>query len=196
VLIIGLTGGFGTGKSYVAGIFKELGAKVADADRLAHDSLKIGNPAYKKVAALFGPSVIGPGKEINRHKLGQIVFGDKRLLKRLDAIVHPEVVKEIRMLIRKAGANDVVVIDAPLLIEAGLAGMVDVLVVVKCSKVEQIRRCARKFGFNKEEVLQRIKNQIPLNTKIKMADHVVDNSGSKAETRKAAKKIWRLVAWK
>jgi len=196
VLIIGLTGGFGTGKSFVAGIFKGLGAKVIDADRLAHDSIKKSGAAYRRVAALFGPSVLSAGREIDRSKLGRIVFSDKDLLKRLDKIVHPVVIGEIKNKIRKAAKGDVIVIDAPLLIEAGLAGMADKLVVVTCPKDEQVRRCVKKFGLDKEEVLKRIRSQIPLTKKIKMADHVVDNSGPKAGTRKTAKKIWRQMVWK
>ena len=96
MLVIGLTGGFGTGKSYVSGIFKSLGAKVIDADLLAHDSIKKGGPAYRRVAALFGPSVLTAGREIDRSKLGRIVFGDKKALRRLDDIVHPEVIKMIK----------------------------------------------------------------------------------------------------
>jgi len=196
MLIIGLTGGFGTGKSYVAGIFRSLGAKVIDADLLAHDSIKRGSSAYKKVVALFGPSVLKSGREIDRPKLGRLVFGDKRLLKRLDEIIHPEVISEIKKKLRQTSKGDVVVIDAPLLIEAGLAGMVDELVVVACSKSEQIRRCMRKFGVDKKEVLKRVKSQISLTKKIKMADYVVNNNGPKAETREAAKKIWRQIVWR
>lgn len=196
MLVIGLTGGFGTGKSYVAGIFKSLGAKVIDADVLAHDSIKRGSPAYKKVVSLFGPFVLKAGREIDRPKLGRLVFGNKRLLKRLDEIIHPEVINAIKVKIRQAAKNDVVVIDAPLLIEAGLAGVVDELVVVACPKSEQIRRCVRKFRINKKEVSKRIRSQISLAKKIKMADHVVDNSGPKAETREAAKKIWRQIVWR
>ena len=196
MLIIGLTGGFGTGKSYVAGIFRSLGAKVIDADLLAHDSIKRGSSAYKKVVALFGPSVLKAGREIDRPKLGRLVFGDKRLLKRLDEIIHPEVISEIKKKLRQTSKGDVVVIDAPLLIEAGLAGMVDELVVVACPKSEQIRRCMRKFGVDKKEVLKRVKSQISLTKKIKMADYVVNNNGPKAETREAAKKIWRQIVWR
>ncbi len=196
MIIIGLTGGFGSGKSYVAGIFRSLGAKVIDADLLAHDSLKKGGTVYRKVALLFGSAVLKAGREIDRSKLGRLVFGDKRLLKRLDDIVHPEVIREIKKKIRKAAKDDVVVIDAPLLIEAGLAGMVDELVVVTCPKGEQVRRCVRKFGLDKKEVLQRIRSQISLTKKIKMADHVIDNSGPKAATREIAKKTWRRIVWR
>ena len=196
MIVIGLTGGFGTGKSYVAGVFKSLGAKVIDADLLAHDSIKKGGASYRRVVALFGPSVLAAGREIDRRKLGRLVFGDKRSLKRLNEIIHPEVINEIKKKIHKAAKGDVVVIDAPLLIEAGLAGMADELVVVTCPKDEQIRRCIKKFGFDKKEVLQRIKNQIPLTKKIKMADHVVDSKGPKAVTREIAKKIWRQIVWR
>lgn len=193
MLIIGLTGGFGTGKSYAAGIFKSLGAKVLDADKLAHDSIEKDGAAYKKVVALFGPSVLTSGRRIDRRKLGKIVFNDKKLLKKLDAIIHPVVIKDIKKGIRQAAKSDVVVIDAPLLIEAGLAGETDELVVVTCPKGEQIKRCMNKFGLNKEEVLKRIGSQIPLTKKTKMADHLVDNSGPKAKTRAKVIKIWRQV---
>lgn len=194
MLIIGLTGGFGTGKSFVAGVFRRLGARVIDADLLAHDSIMRGKPAYRKVVALFGPSILGRDREIDRRKLGKIVFEDKKALKRLDGAVHPEVIKAIKKNMAKAAARgDVVVIDAPLLIEAGLAGEADKLVVVTCPKREQIRRCKLKFGLNKEEVLQRMRSQIPLNKKIKMADHVIDNSGPKAATKLKAEKIWRKL---
>ena len=193
MLVIGITGSFGTGKSYVSGIFKELGAKVIDADRLAHDSIKTGNPAYRKVVRLFGPSILKAGREVDRRKLGHMVFNDKAALKKLDDIVHPEVIREIRKRMLQAARGDVVVIDAPLLIEAGLAGMTDKLIVVACPKDEQIKRCVKKFGLDKKEVLRRIRSQISLTRKIKMADHVVDNSGPKAETREAAKKIWRQL---
>ena len=107
-----------------------------------------------------------------------------------------EVIKAIRKKIRQSAKGDVVVIDAPLLIEAGLAGMADKLVVVTCPKDEQVRRCVRKFGLDKKEVLKRMRSQIPLSEKIKMADHVIDNSGSKAGTKAKAKKIWRQIVWR
>lgn len=190
---IGLTGGFGTGKSTVADIFRSLGAVVIDADRLAHDSIRKGGQAYGRVVALFGSPVLGAGREIDRRKLGRIVFADKKALKKLDKIVHPIVVRDIKKKMRQAGGDDVVVIDAPLLIEAGLAGIVDRLVVVKCPKDEQLRRSMKKFGLDKKEVSRRIRSQISLAKKIKMADHVVDNSGPKAVTRSEVKKIWRQI---
>ena len=114
----------------------------------------------------------------------------------MDEIIHPEVISEIKKKLRQTSKGDVVVIDAPLLIEAGLAGMVDELVVVACPKSEQIRRCMRKFGVDKKEVLKRVRSQISLTKKIKMADYVVNNNGPKAETREAAKKIWRQIVWR
>jgi dephospho-CoA kinase len=106
------------------------------------------------------------------------------------------VARKIRDKVRQAAKKDVVVIDAPLLVEAGLTDMVDMLVVVTCPRAAQIARCRNKFGLNKEDVLRRIRSQIPLTRKIKMADHVLDNGGSKAVTRREAKKIWRQIVWR
>jgi dephospho-CoA kinase len=117
------------------------------------------------------------------------------LLRKLNSIVHPEVIKVLKRNIADSSGR-VVIIDAPLLLEARLGGLVDALIVVKCPKDEQVSRCMKKFGMKKEEVLSRMRSQMSLAKKIKMADHVVDNKGPKAETRVAVKKIWRQIAWR
>lgn len=196
MLVVGLTGSFGTGKSFVAGIFKSLGAVVIDADRLAHEAIKKGSPAYRRIVKTFGATILDTGGEIDRRKLGRIVFTDPDELKLLNSIVHPEVIKNIKDKIRKYTDKKVVVIDAPLLIEARIAGMADHLVVVTCPRSEQVARCIKKFGLKKEDVLKRIRSQAPLARKIRMADHVAHNGGSKAVTRRAVKKIWRRIVWR
>ncbi len=195
--VIGLTGSFGSGKTFVASIFKELGAKVIDADKIAHKAIKKGTKAYGKIAVLFGSRVLDGRGEVDRKKLGKIVFADKRLLERLNRIVHPQVIKYIKGEVRKVdrGAG-VLVIDAPLLVEADLAGLVDKLVVVKCSKTKQVERCEKKFCLKKEEVLKRIASQIPLKRKMAMADYVVENSRAKLETRKQVRKLWEEMSWR
>jgi len=191
---IGLTGSFGTGKTFVASIFKSLGAEVLDADRLAHDAIKKGAKAYKKIVTTFGRGILDKKRNIDRGRLGAIVFKDREALKTLNSIVHPEVIRIIKERITALREKrGVIVIDAPLLIEAGLEGLVDVLVVVKASGKNQIKRCLEKFCMNKADVLKRIKSQIPIERKVEMADFVIDNDGTKAETRKQVVQIWRKV---
>jgi len=194
--IIGLTGGFGTGKSYVAGVFKSLGVRVIDADKIAHGALRKTSGEYRKIKAAFGPSVLDKSGNIDRKRLAGAVFGDRDLLKRLNAIIHPGVIKAIKSKIRNSSKAGVIVLDAPLLIEAGLKNITDKIVVVTCPKDEQIKRCSRKFKIDKKEVLRRIKSQMPLSRKIKMADYVINNGATRAETRKKIEKIWRRIVWK
>jgi dephospho-CoA kinase len=194
--VLGLTGSFGTGKSFVASVFRSLGAKVLDADAIAHECLRKGRPAYRKVVRAFGTSVLGAGGAIARPKLARLVFGDRRKLARLERIVHPEVIGVLKRHIRKAGRTGVIVIDAPLLVEAKATRLVDRLVVVTCSQERQIERCGRKFRIGRQEVLKRIGRQIPLKKKVRMADFVIDNNGPKSRTTRQVKKLWEENAWK
>jgi len=192
-MVIGLTGSFCSGKSYAASVFKSLGAKVLDADKIAHAALKKGTAEHGKIARTFGPEILNERGNIDRKALAGVVFNDKRALKKLEAIIHPGVVKHIKRAVKKARKNGVIVIDAPLLIEAGLQDLADKLVVVKASQKNQITRCIRKYGTNKEECLKRINSQIPLKMKIKMADFVIDNDGTRKGTKEQIMEIWRKV---
>jgi dephospho-CoA kinase len=187
---VGLTGSFGTGKSFVAGLFKKLGARIIDADKLAHKTLKKGSVAYKKIVAVFGKSVLGRGGSIDRKKLGRIVFDDKKKITKLNRIVHPIVIRQIKDKIRSS-KNDILVLDAPLICETGLSGLMDALIVVKASREEQLERSMKKFHLSKEGVYKRIACQMPLKMKISKADHVIDNSGTRKETEKQVAKIWQ-----
>ena len=194
--VIGLTGSFGTGKTFVASIFKELGARVIDADRIAHKAIRKDSPAYKRIVKLFGEKILSKEGEIKRNELGHVVFSNKSLLRKLNSIVHPYVIKELKRSIRSAGKTDIVVVDAPLLLEARLNGLVDKLVVVKCQKRRQIERCQEKFRLQKEEILKRIASQIPIKKKTEIADLVIENSLTRSITRKQVRKAWRGRLWK
>ena len=150
--VIGLTGSFGTGKTFVASILRSLGANVLDADVMARAAVKKGTPAYRKIVAAFGTKVLRKSGALDRRKLAAVVFADRKALRALERIVHPEVIRMIRARIRNAGPEDIVVIDAPLLVEAKLTGLVDKLVVVTCTKKRQIERCVKKFRIEKAEV--------------------------------------------
>ena len=156
--------------------------------------IKKGTKAYKNIVATFGGDILDKKRNIDRRRLGEIVFKDKEALKFLNSIVHPEVIRIIKERIAARGKKGgVIVIDAPLFFEANLEGLADRLVVVKASRENQIKRCSKKFCIDKKDVLNRSKSQIPLMRKVGMADFVVDNDGTKAETRKQVQKIWGKV---
>jgi len=192
--ILGVTGSFGSGKTSVAGMFQSLGARIIDADRIAHELFRPKTKIYKKIIEAFGRGILKGNKTIDRNKLAHIVFENKNLLKRLNRILHPEIIRIIEQRIRTSKSK-IVVLDAPLLIEAGLRGLVDKLIVVKITRKKQIKRIQEKVGLSKNGILKRIKSQIPLQVKIRLADFVIDNSGTKGETKRQVEKIRRLL-WK
>jgi len=188
-MIIGVTGSFGSGKSTVARMFKSLGTKVIDADRIARGLIKPKTKIYKKIIDSFGRDILKDDNVIDRHKLADIVFNNKERLNRLNGIIHPEVIRVIKNQI-KTGARRMIVLDAPLLIEAGLAGLVDKIIVVKLDRKEQIRRLLNNSSLSKPEILRRINAQMSLRHKIRLADFVIDNGGTVKETKKQVIKIW------
>lgn len=191
-MIIGITGGFGTGKTTVANFFKEFGAEIIDADEMVHKLIRPGSDVYSRIVGVFGKGVLTKKGTINRPKLASAVFLKKESLKRLCNIIHPEVIKSIKQKakqIRRRKRDSIIVIDAPLLIEAGLGGFVDKMVVVKTTKKAQYERCRRK-GFEDCQIGMRISSQMPLKDKLRLADFVIDNEGSLSQTRRQVRKIF------
>lgn len=191
--VLGLTGSFGSGKSTVAKIFKSYGAKVIDADLLAHECISPGKPAYKKIVKLFGRDILCKNRILDRAKLGQLVFNDLGSLKKLNNIVHPEVIRQMKNQIKSAKQN-LVVLDVPLLIEAGLENMVDKIIVVKITRAQQLKRIQNKTLLSEADILKRIKAQMSLSAKERLADFVIDNSGTIEETKKQAENVWRSLS--
>jgi len=195
MIIIGVTGGFGTGKSTVSKIFNGLGASVLDADKLAHKAIRPGAAAYKKAVKLFGSSILNKEKKIDRKKLSQLVFSDAKARRALEGIVHPQVIKDIKKSIAKLAKRKsckAVALDVPLLIEAGMHKLVDVLVVVSASREKVFERLSKK-GFSKKEILTRQKAQLGMAAKAALADYVVDNSDGFNKTRMQVRNIWLQV---
>jgi dephospho-CoA kinase len=190
-IILGLTGSFGSGKSTVARMFKSTGVKIIDADRIAHEILSPRGAVYKKIVRVFGQEVVRK-KSIDRNKLGCCVFSNKRLLKRLQEIMHPQIIRIIKNEIASSPSRDII-LDAPLLIEVGLERLADKLLVVKISRERQIERLLRKTTLSRADILKRIRAQFPLSVKVRMADFVIDNNGNLGETRKQVKEIRRLL---
>lgn len=192
--ILGLTGSFGTGKTTVAKILRSFGAEVIDADKIAHNCVQVGSRPYKEIVALFGKGILRKNGLINRRRLGEIVFANRPLLNSLNEIIHPEVTRRISARLKESKSK-VIVIDAPLLIEAGLSGLLDKLIVVKAGLRNQIKRAALKTSLKREEILRRIKCQLSLREKSRLADFIIDNNGSIKETKEQLIQIRRKL-WK
>ena len=195
-LMIGITGGVGTGKTSVAAMFKKFGLKVFDADEITHDNMKKGKGMYRRIIKEFGKDMLLKSGQIERRRLAAMVFKDRRLLDKLCAIVHPKIRSYVREYIKKTAKKPAapgVIIDAPLLVEAGMHKMVDILIVVKTSVRTQIERTRKRTGLASADIKRRIQNQIPLKRKIILADYVIDNEGTKRDTQKIVSKIWKEI---
>jgi dephospho-CoA kinase len=193
-IILGLTGGMSSGKTTVARIFRSLGARTIDADAIAHSLIKPDTKIYRRIIKAFGRGILKKDRGINRRKLGRIVFGDNASRLRLNRIMHPEIIKVIRKKLAQVHSGTVI-LEAPLLIEAGATGLADKLVVVNASFTNQIKRIRKKSALIRDEIVKRIKSQMPLEKKVRLADFVIDNNGSLEKTRKQAAKLWRRL-WK
>lgn len=187
--LIGLTGNIATGKSAALRMLKRLGARVIDADALVHQLMVKGTPLWQAILDEFGEGILRPDGEIDRGKLGAIVFADAEALKRLEAIVHPAVTTLVDELIRQA-TEPVIVVEAIKLIEAGWHRAYDSLWVVTCPKEQQLERLMRRRRLSREEALLRIEAQPPQEAKIALADVVIDNSGTLGKMWKQVKREW------
>jgi dephospho-CoA kinase len=191
MLRLGLTGGIASGKSAVAGMLRELGFAVLDADSLAHTLVEPGQAAYDEVIGEFGASILDAQKRIDRGKLGAMVFADRARLDRLNAIVHPRVKQAILRQFEewsRNGARDAAFVEAALLVEAGYQKDLDGLVVAWARPEQQVARLLAR-GMNEAEARQRIAAQLPVAEKLKLATEKIDCSGSIEETRRQVKAL-------
>ena len=186
--IIGITGSLATGKTLATDIFVSLGAERIDADRIAHSLLEEDEEVKAELIKAFGEGILSGG-EIDRKKLRETVFLDKEKLKKLSEVTHPVIIERIKKEVASS-PKEVVVIDAPLLIEAGLHDYVDIVVVISSSEETQIKRALER-GLTEEEARRIIKNQMPLEEKKKFADYVIDNDEEKEKVKEGVKKIWQ-----
>ncbi len=194
--VIGVTGGVGTGKSTVARLFQQRGAVVFDADRVAHQLMRRGTPVWKKIRAEFGPEILDGDGQVNRKRLGQLVFRSRTRLKALTRIVHPAVRRSILgdlRGLRRRRPGGVAVLDIPLLLESGRAYRTDAIVVVTAPAREAARRLGKRSGWPAREVKRRGSFQMPLREKMKQADFVVRNGGDLAATRRQVVRVWKKI---
>jgi len=190
--VIGLTGNIGTGKSTVGRMLAELGARVIDADQVAHEAMRPGGPAFQAVVDAFGPGILGADGSIDRVRLGDIVFRDAAALKRLEALVHPAVIAEVEARIARA-EEPVVVVEAIKLIEAGMHRRYDALWVVTAPRELQIARLMRERGLTEEEAALRVDAQPPQEEKAARADVVIVNDGSLDELWQRVEEEWPRI---
>ncbi|MED1748260.1 MAG: dephospho-CoA kinase [Bacillota bacterium] len=190
-LVIGLTGGIASGKSTVSQMIKELGIRVVDADVIAKEAVSKGTPALHQIVQTFGEDVLLPNGELNRQQLGAIIFSDEEKRKQLNAIVHPEVRKEM-LKQRDEGINQqetFVVLDIPLLFESQLESLVDRIIVVYTTPELQLSRLMNRNALSEEEALNRIHSQQSLEEKCQKADRVIENTKDLAFMRKQLQNI-------
>lgn len=194
-MVIGLTGGIASGKSTISSILKELGAYIVDADIIARSVVQKGEKAYNEIVQHFGRKILMANGEINRKKLGHIVFSDSEKLKLLNQITHPEIIGRIKDKVEEykdIGAK-VIVIDAAILIEVGLEWYCDSIWLVSVDKETQIRRLMERDKFAYSDALNRINSQYTNERKSQFADVIIDNNKPIEEVKKKVKELWNII---
>ena len=192
MLVIGLTGSIGTGKSEVTRQLEQLGAVIINADQVGHEAYTPNSESWKEVVGAFGKDILHPGGEIDRKKLGSIVFADPDLLAKLNAIMHPRMagmVAERIQKLREEGVR-VVVVEAALLYEAGWEILTDEVWAVDSPLETVVERLRARNGLDEAEVRRRIDSQMDIQERLKRADLVVDNSGDTAALERVLKSLW------
>ena len=190
MLLVGLTGGIGSGKSTVARMLAERGAVILSADAFAREAVAAGTPGFRRVVELFGPGVVGSDGALDRPAIAAIVFEDDERRAGLEAVIHPEVRRRIAEgIAAEAGSGRVVVVDSPLLIETGAHRSFPVVVVVSASSATQIARLVAR-GMTEGDARARMAAQIPLKDKAEVADVLLDNDGTEAELEAQVDRLW------
>jgi dephospho-CoA kinase len=198
MLVLGVTGGIATGKSTVVGMLRELGAEVIDADEIAREVTQPGSEGARRIREQFGDVFFDENGSLRRRELGERVFADPAERLRLEAILHPLILDRIRSRIEAlraaAGAADrIVVVEAPLLIEAGARGLVDRILVVAAEQRTQRRRLTERGDYTAQAIAQRIASQMTQEEKLRYADYVINTDCPLAETRRQVGEVWEQL---
>lgn len=200
-IIVGITGGIACGKTTVSELLTEKGAIPINADEIGHQLLKADSPVIDELINTFGPEILEESGDVSRKKLGAIVFQDKSARERLNAILHPLIIQRSRSRARQLVMEDpscVVLLDAPLLIEAGAYDSVDLIVVVTAASETQLQRIlershAQNRPLTESEAQARIDSQMPVSEKVKYADVVIENDGTLEELNKQVNQLWNQL---
>jgi len=200
--IVGLTGGIASGKSTVARMLTGLGATVIDADAIVHELQAPGSPLLGEIVEAFGPQILTADGALDRSALGALVFSDVEARERLGSIVHPKVGAEMlrRIAAARTSGAALIVLDIPLLFEGRARGTgsaaqmaLDATILATVPEAAQVERQMERDGCDREEALRRIRAQLPLEEKQRLADYVIDNSGSRAETARQVREVYAAL---
>ena len=194
-LVAGLTGGIACGKTTVTRIFRSFGADAIDADALGHQVLKSDLSVKKKVVATFGRCILDDKGEIDRSKLGRIVFGNSALICKLNELVHPPIIERVKAEIEQkllSAEHKIIVVEVALLIECNLIQMVDSVVLVYADEDVQMQRLIQR-GLSHDDAQKRLRSQMPSHEKARFADFIIYNNGSLSDTTRQAKQVWETL---
>jgi dephospho-CoA kinase len=193
--VIGLTGGIGSGKSTVSRFLAELGAAVIDADKIGHEVYRPDTDTWRKLVKTFGRGILTADNTIDRKKLGAIVFSNEEELKRLNAIIHPQITEVIKKQIDDYRRKDakVIVLDAPVLLEAHAKNLVDEVWVVVADEENVIKRAVARTGLREEQIRDRIRAQMSKTERIKNAQVIIYNDGTPEDLRGKIKNLWEQI---
>lgn len=192
-LLVGLTGGMGSGKSLAAKFFAEQGAHIIDADQLSRELVRPGNPALKEIVDTFGEDILEPSGNLDREALAKIIFDDTKNKSALEAILHPKIIvreQEMYLSISASDHSAIVIVDAALLIESGNYKNVDKVILVQSREEQQIKRILSRGFQSYDQAIARIKNQMSFEEKIKYADYILDNQSEAEDLRQRVQEIY------
>jgi dephospho-CoA kinase len=190
-MIIGITGGIASGKSFVADILKECGASIIDADKVYSRLILPGMPLYTSLLNRWGPQILLPNGQLDRKRLGQIVFSKEKEREELNSLTHPLIIEALHKEMAESRSEAVLV--APLLLEAGERDLVDILWLVALDDETQVERLMKRDSLTREDAMRRVASQMPFSEKLKYADKVIDNNGPPERTREEVTRLWREV---
>ena len=193
MLNVGLTGGIATGKSTVVRMLVKKGARVIDHDALVHTLQEPGRPVWNRIVEAFGRDILDAGGRIDRKKLGALVFGNEGRRKALEGIVHPAVLEEAQLERDRIGKEDtraIVLSDIPLLLEVGMQGLFDLILLVYAPPEVQIARVMKRNNMTRDEAAARLGAQMPIDEKLKRADVVIRNDGTMKELHQRVDEVW------
>lgn len=191
-----MTGGIGSGKTLAASIFRDLGARIIDADVLCRELVLPKKPAWKDIVEKFGPEILQEDTRLDRKKISSLVFSDPKKKQLLEGILHPRVFEEEQLRYRRILAGDpkaIVIVDAAMLIESGNYKEMDKVIVLKCSEELQIKRAMQRSGLSREKVIERLNSQMSLEEKLTHADFIIENEGNLPELQNNVKAVFQSL---
>lgn len=196
MILIGITGGIASGKTEVSRVFQKKGAIILSGDQIGKEVVEKNRMVLKELTRTFGNEILNKKRKLDRRKLGRIAFASTDAKEKLDRIIHPYLLRELRKRVeslREKRYKGIAVVDAALIVEWGLQKELDSLVLVQCRREDRIKRLQEQKGYSRKEALDRIKSQLPEYAKRKLADFVIKNDQGLTELREKANRVWKEI---